>query len=269
MTAFFHKNMPQLTHLEKNNGVLAKYAHQIAHQQALRNRDLLDEAGHFVSSAREDIRRGSNNTRRLLAAFRRERMRPPHPRPHARPGGATALFLTGSGSSERLCPCLCLCDAPAMIVVNAYHGLRVVAVGALDDVVAERAHAAQRVHPRDGLVRHLPARHDADVSRRPRVPGDDEPAGRVRAHVRQERVGRDVHRLLLLHARVVPAPAVAHDVQHDEPVGEVRAEVSPRRRGGGGGAVATAPDCGGMPVAVAVRRPRMWHRVLRDGQVAG
>jgi len=139
-----------------------------------------------------------------------------------------------------------------MIVVNAYHGAP---VGVHDDVVAERAHAAQRVHPGDGLVRDLSARHHADVPRRPRVPGD-EPAGRVRAHVRQERVGGDVQRLLLLHARLVRAPAVAHDVQHDEPVGEIGAEVSP---GGGGG----------IPVAVSVCRPCMWHRILRDGKVAG
>jgi len=149
-----------------------------------------------------------------------------------------------------------------MIVVNAYDGAR---VRVMDDVLAERAHAAQRVHPRDGLVRDLPARHHADVPRRPRVPGD-EPARRVRAHVRQERVGRDVQRLLLLHARVVPAPAVAHHVQHDEPVSEIGAEVSPRAGTGGSGG-----GGGGMPVALAVSVccPCMWHRVLRDGKVAG
>src|SRR5712691_1424823 len=53
------------------------------------------------------------------------------------------------------------------------------------------------------------------------------PARWVRAHVRQERVGGDVQHLLLLHPRVVPAPAVAHDVQHNEMVREIGAEVSP------------------------------------------
>ena len=148
-------------------------------------------------------------------------------------------------------------DPPTMIIVNAYHGPL---VGIQDDMVAERAHATQRVHPRDGLMRHLTARRHAYVSRRPRVPGD-EPTGRVRAHVREERVGGDVQRLLLLHARVIPAPAVAHDIQHDQPVREIGVEVFP-----GGGR-------GGMPVAVSVSasvwRPCMWHRVRRDGKVAG
>ena len=57
-------------------------------------------------------------------------------------------------------------------------------------------------------------------------------------------------RLLLLAARVVSAPAIAHDVQDDEPIFQIGAEVS----GGVGGV-----------------RPRicMRHRVLRNGKIAG
>lgn len=130
-----------------------------------------------------------------------------------------------------------------MVIVNAYHRTRVVVP---NDVVAQRAHPAQRVHPRDRIARHFAARHHADVPGAPDVPGD-ETAGRVRAHVRDERVGGHVQRLLLLDARVAAAPAVADDVQDDESVREIGAEAA-----------------GGMAVGRRVR-----HRVLRDGEVAG
>src|SRR5712691_673008 len=60
-------------------------------------------------------------------------------------------------------------------------------------MVAEHAHAAQRVHPGDGLIRDLLAQHHMDVPWCPHVPGMNLPAARrVHVHVRQERVGGDV-----------------------------------------------------------------------------
>ena len=131
-----------------------------------------------------------------------------------------------------------------MVVIHAYHRPR---PAVLDDMVVQRAHATQRVHPRDGLVHYRAAWHHPNVPRPPRVPGDRSP-GRVRADVRQNRVGGDVERLLLLAAgMLISAPAIAHDVQHDEPVRQIIAEVSGR----------------------TVVRPCVRHRVLRNGEIAG
>lgn len=208
--------------------MLAEDTHQVARPQSLGDRNLLDETRHLFFPGGKHVRRGNRGRQRLLRALRRQRA--PHPRrPHAR--------------GKRLA------HAPAMVVVHAYRGPL---MSVPDDMVAQRAQAAQRVHRGDRLVHDGAARHDADVPGAPHVPGHDGAAaaagrGRVRADVREDRVGRDVQRLLLLPARVVPAPAVADDVEHDQPVGEVVGEGA--RRG--------------------VRRAGVRHRVGRDGEVAG
>ena len=211
--------------------MLAENTHQVAHPQSLGDRNLLDETRQLFFPGRKNVRRGNRGRQRqrllLLRALRRQRAPRPR-RPHAR--------------GKRLA------HAPTMVVVHAYRGPL---ISVPDDMVAQRAHATQRVHRGDRLVHDGAARHDADVPGAPHAPGHDGAAagrgGRVRADVREDRVGRDVQRLLLLPARVVPAPAVADDVQHDQPVGEVVGEGA---RGGG-------------------RRAGVRHRVGRDGEVAG
>jgi len=182
--------------------MLAEHAHKVSHHQSLGNRYLLDEARHLLLSPRKDIRRHSLDSNRPRL-FRRKR--PAHPRPH--PHLLRRLLRPLPRSSQRS-P-----HAPTVIIIHAHDRPR---MAVPDNMVVQRAHPAQRVHPRDRLVRDRPARDYADVAWTPRAPGDSA-AVRVRAHVGQHRVGRDVQRLLLLPTRVVSAPAVAHDVQHDQP----------------------------------------------------
>ena len=211
--------------------MLAKNTHQVSHEQSLGDRNLLGKTRQFSFPVGKYVRRGRRERR--LRALRRRR-----PRPQSRPTVPTTRRVTIDPLHRKRGR---LPHTLAMVVIHAY---RQPLVAVPDDMVAQRAQAAQRVHPRDGLVRHRAARHDAEVPGAPLAPGHS-PTARVRADARQEGIGGEVQRLLA--ARLAAAPAVADDVQRNEPVGQVIGEAARGR----------------------LLRPRVRHRVLRNGEVAG